>query len=83
METLRRKKFQNTSMCQTPRWEGVQPQRRNPEEDYIEHIGILGQVWLDNVRRNQIEAYRELLDQLFVVAHEAYPLLAEAEARRC
>ena len=41
-------------------------------------MGILGRVWLDNVRNKQIEAYRELLDQLFILAHEAYPLLAEA-----
>ena len=52
----------------------------NPDEDYIERMGILGRVWLDNVRSNQIEAYRELLDHLFVLAHEGYPLLAEAEA---
>ena len=52
----------------------------NPDKDYIERMGILSQVWLDTVRSNQIEAYRELLDQLFVLAHEAYPLLAEAEA---
>ena len=52
----------------------------NPDEDYIERMDILGWVWLDNVRSNQIEAYRELLDHLFVLAHKAYPLLAEAEA---
>ena len=50
----------------------------NPAEDYIERLGILGRVWLDNVRHNHIEAYRELLDQLSMLASEAYPLLAEA-----
>ena len=50
----------------------------NPAEGYIEQLGILGRVWLDNVRHNHIEAYRELLDQLSMLASEAYPLLAEA-----
>ena len=52
----------------------------NPNEDYIDRMGILSRLWLDNVRSNQRDAYRELLDQLLVLAHEVYPLLAEAEA---
>ena len=52
----------------------------NPNEDYIDRMGILGQLWLDNIRSNQKDAYRELLDQLLVLAHEVYPLLADAEA---
>ena len=52
----------------------------NPNEDYVDRMGILSQLWLDNVRSNQGDAYRELLDQLLVLAHEVYPLLADAEA---
>ena len=52
----------------------------NPQEDYIERMGILSQLWLDNVRSNQKGAYEELLDQLSVLAHEAYPLLSVAKA---
>ena len=43
-------------------------------------MGILSQLWLDNVRSNQIDAYRELLEQLLALVHEIYPLLSEAEA---
>ena len=32
----------------------------NPQEDYIERMGILGRLWLDNVRVNQRGAYEEL-----------------------
>ena len=52
----------------------------NPNEDYVDRMGILSQLWLDNVRSNQIDAYRELLEQLLVLAHEVYPLLSDAEA---
>ena len=52
----------------------------NPQEDYIERMGILSRVWRDNVRSNQRGAYEELLDQLSVLAHEAYPLLSVAKA---
>ena len=52
----------------------------NPQEDYIERMGILSRLWLDNVRSNQKGAYEELLDQLSVLAHEAYPLLSVAKA---
>ena len=52
----------------------------NPNEDYVERMGILGRLWLDNVRSNQAGAYEELLDQLLVLAHEVYPLLADAKA---
>ena len=52
----------------------------NPNEDYVDRMGILSRLWLDNVRSNQTDAYRELLDQLLVLAHEVYPLLADAEA---
>ena len=40
----------------------------NPQEDYIERLGILSRLWLDNVRVNQRGAYEELLDQLSVLA---------------
>ena len=40
----------------------------------------VSQLWLDNIRDNQVEAYRELLDQLLSLAHEVYPLLADADA---
>ena len=52
----------------------------NPEEDYIERMGVLSKLWVDNVRSNQGGAYEELLDQLLVLAHEVYPLLADAKA---
>ena len=52
----------------------------NPQEDYIERMGILSRLWLDNVRSNQKGAYEELLDQLLVLANEAYPLLSVAKA---
>ena len=52
----------------------------NPSEDYIEQLGMLSQLWLDNIRNNQVEAYRELLDQLLLLAHEVYPLMADADA---
>ena len=52
----------------------------NPNKDYVDRMGILSRLWLDNVRSNQKDAYRELLDQLLVLAHEVYPLLADAEA---
>ena len=52
----------------------------NPSEDYVEQLGMLSQLWLDNIRNNQAEAYRELLEQLLSLAHEIYPLLGNAEA---
>ena len=52
----------------------------NPQEDYIERMGVLSKLWADNVRSNQGGAYEELLDQLLVLAHEVYPLLADAKA---
>ena len=52
----------------------------NPNEDYVEQLGMLSQLWLDNVRNGQVEAYRELLEQLLSLAHEIYPLLANADA---
>ena len=52
----------------------------SPQEDYIERMGILSRLWLDNVRSNQRGAYEELIDHLLVLAHEAYPLLADAKA---
>ena len=52
----------------------------NPNEDYVDKLGIIGRLWLDNIRSNQIEAYRELLDQLFELAQEIYPLLSKADA---
>ena len=52
----------------------------NPQEDYIERMSVLSKLWVDNVRSNQGGAYEELLDQLLVLAHEVYPLLAEAKA---
>ena len=52
----------------------------NPSEDYVEQLGMLSQLWLDNIRNNQVEAYRELLEQLLLLAHEIYPLLADADA---
>ena len=51
----------------------------NPSEEYVERLGMLSQLWLDNIRNNQVEAYRELLDQLLLLAHEVYPLMADAE----
>ena len=51
----------------------------NPNEDYVEQLGMLSQLWLDNVRNGQVEAYRELLEQLLSLAHEIYPLLANAD----
>ena len=55
-------------------------QEDNPNEDYVEKLGMLSQLWLDNVRNNQVEAYRELLEQLFMLAQEIYPLLSNADA---
>ena len=52
----------------------------NPSKDYVERLGMLSQLWLDNIRNNQVEAYRELLEQLLLLAHEIYPLLADADA---
>ena len=52
----------------------------NPNEDYVDQLGMLSQLWLDNVRNSQEEAYRELLEQLLSLAHEIYPLLADADA---
>ena len=52
----------------------------NPNEDYVDRLGMLSQLWLDNVRNNQAEAYRELLEQLFSLAHKIYPLLSDADA---
>ena len=52
----------------------------NPQEDYIERMGVLSKLWADNVRSNQGGAYEEILDQLLVLAHEVYPLLADAKA---
>ena len=34
----------------------------NPNEDYIDQMGILSRLWLDNVRSNQMDTYRELLE---------------------
>ena len=51
----------------------------NPNEDYVEKLGMLSQLWLDNVRNNQVEAYRELLEQLFALSQEIYPLLSDAD----
>ena len=51
----------------------------NPSEDYVEQLGMLSQLWLDNIRNSQAEAYRELLEQLLSLAHEIYPLLGNAE----
>ena len=51
----------------------------NPSEDYIERLGMLSQLWLDNIRNNQVEAYRELLEQLLSLAHEIYLLLVDAD----
>ena len=48
----------------------------NPQEDYIERMGILSRLWLDNVRSNQGSAYEELLDQLLVLAHEGLPFVS-------
>ena len=57
------------------------PEDNPQEEDYIEpRMGILSRLWLDNVRSNQGGTYEELLDQLLVLAHEVYPLLADAKA---
>ena len=58
---------------------GTEPED-NPNEEYVEKLGMLSQLWLDNVRNNQVEAYQELLDQLFMLAQEIYPLLSEADA---
>ena len=52
----------------------------NPNEDYVEKLGMLSQLWLDNVRNSQVEAYRELLEQLFELSQEIYPLLSDADA---
>ena len=52
----------------------------NPNEDYAAQLGMIGKLWLDNVRNGQVEAYRELLEQLLSLAHEIYPLLANADA---
>ena len=52
----------------------------NPNEDYVDQLGMLSQLWLDNIRNSQVEAYRELLEQLLSLAHEIYPLLADADA---
>ena len=52
----------------------------NPGEDYVEKLGMIGQLWLENVRNSQVEAYRELLEQLLSLAHEIYPLLADVDA---
>ena len=52
----------------------------NPSEEYVEKLGMISQLWLDNVRNSQVEAYRELLEQLLSLAHEIYPLLANADA---
>ena len=51
----------------------------NPGEDYVEKLGMISQLWLENVRNSQVEAYRELLEQLLSLAHEIYPLLANAD----
>ena len=51
----------------------------NPSEDYVEQLDMLSQLWLDNIRNSQAEAYRELLEQLLSLAHEIYPLLGNAE----
>ena len=59
---------------------GSTAQEDEPPEDYIERMGILSRLWLENVRCNQKGAYEELLDQLAVLAHEAYPLLSVAKA---
>ena len=29
----------------------------NPNEDYVEKLGMLSQLWLDNVRNSHVEAY--------------------------
>ena len=52
----------------------------NPNKDYVDQLGMLSRLWLDNVRNNQVEAYRELLEQLLSLLHEIYPLLADADA---
>ena len=52
----------------------------NPNDAYVDQLSMLSQLWLDNVRDSQVEAYRELLEQLFSLAHEIYPLLADADA---
>ena len=52
----------------------------NPNEDYVEKLGMLSQLWLDNVRNSQVEAYRELLEQLFELCQDIYPLLSDADA---
>ena len=52
----------------------------NPNDAYVDQLGRLSQLWLDNVRNSQVEAYRELLEQLLPLAHKIYPLLADADA---
>ena len=52
----------------------------NPNEDYVEKLGMLSQLWLDNVRNSQVEAYRELLENLFELSQDIYPLLSDADA---
>ena len=52
----------------------------NPNEDYVDQLGMLSQLWLDNVRNGQVEAYRKLLEQLLSLAHEIYPLLVNVDA---
>ena len=52
----------------------------NPTDAYVDQLGMLSQLWLDNVRNSQAEAYRELLEQLLLLSHEIYPLLADADA---
>ena len=55
----------------------------SPEDNlpntYIDQLGMLSQLWLDNVRNSQTEAYRELLEQLLSLSHEIYPLLADTD----
>ena len=52
----------------------------NPNWDYVDQLGMLSQLCLDNVRNSQVEAYHELLEQLLSLAREIYPLLADADA---
>ena len=52
----------------------------NPTDAYVDQLGMLSQLWLDNVRNSQAEAYCELLEQLLLLSHEIYPLLADADA---
>ena len=47
----------------------------NPSNTYLDQLNMLAQ----NVRTNQAGAYRELMEQLLELAHEIFPLLAQAD----